>query len=135
MTYFDTDVLIHLLVPQDDEKHKLARNVFDDAFDAQKMLISFLTLQEAIFVLERLGQPAQKIEKAVSKFLEYQPVGYDVIEMQRAIVLGKQLGFRHINDCLHTAIAERHCDELYTFNKSDFKRIARLSKLKVVVLE
>jgi|GEM_PF-3590350 len=34
------------------------------------------------------------------------------------------------NDCLHTAIAERHCDELYTFNKSEFKKIARLSKLK-----
>ncbi|WP_090384012.1 type II toxin-antitoxin system VapC family toxin [Dyadobacter sp. SG02] len=103
--------------------------------DARKVLISFLTLQEAIFVLERLGQPAQKIEKAVFKFLEYHPVGYDVIEMQRAIVLGKQLGFQHINYCLHTAIAERHCDKLYTFNKSDFKRIAKLSKLKVVVLE
>lgn len=57
MTYFDTDVLIHLLVPQDITKHKLARD------------------------------------------------------------------------------AERHCDELYTFNKSDFRRIAQLSKLKVVVLE
>lgn len=135
MTYFDTDVLIHLLVPQDITKHKLARDVFDCAFYAKKMLISFLALQEAIFVLHRLGQPTQKIEKAVSKFLEYQPVGYDMTEMQRAVVLGKQLGFQHINDCLHTAIAERHCDELYTFNKSDFRRIAQLSKLKVVVLE
>jgi len=134
MTYFDTDVLIHLLIPQDIIKHKLARSVFDCAFDAKKMLISFLALQEAIFVLCRLGQPAQKIEKAISKFLEYQPVGYDTTEMQRAIVLGRQLGFQHINDCLHTAIAERHCDELYTFNKSEFKKIAPLSKLKVVVL-
>ncbi|PSL23578.1 type II toxin-antitoxin system VapC family toxin [Dyadobacter jiangsuensis] len=135
MTYFDTDVLIHLLVPQDPIKHKLARNVFDYAFDAKKMLISFLALQEAIFVLYRLGQPMEKIEKAVSKFLEYQPVGYDTTEMRRAVVLGKQIGFQHINDCLHTAIAERHCNELYTFNKSDFRRIAPLSKLKVVVLE
>ncbi|MGG7665165.1 type II toxin-antitoxin system VapC family toxin [Dyadobacter sp. BHUBP1] len=135
MTYFDTDVLIHLLIPQDIVKHKLARSVFDCAFDAKKILVSFLVLQEAIFVLYRLGQPTQKIEKAISKFLEYQPVGYDMAEMQRAIALGKQLGFQHINDCLHTAIAERHCDELYTFNKSEFKKIARLSKLKVVVLE
>ena len=40
-----------------------------------------------------------------------------------------------IHDCLHTAIAEKHCGELYTFKRSDFKKIARFSRLKVVILE
>jgi predicted nucleic acid-binding protein len=92
-------------------------------------------MQETAYVLHRLGLEKHDIESTLTTFLTFEPVSYEVPEMQRAISLCKNVGFQHINDCLHTAIAERHCDELYTFNKSDFRRIARLSKLKVVLLE
>lgn len=135
MTYLDTDVLIHFLVPQDVSKYRIAKDIFDKVISSGKLKVSFLTIQEIAYVLHRLGLGKQDIESTLTTLLTLAPVNYEAPEMQRAISLCKKLGFQHINDCLHTAIAERHCDELYTFNKSDFKRIARLSKLKVVVLE
>ena len=135
MIYLDTDVLVHFLVPQDVSKYRIAKEIFDKVTSAGMLKVSFLTLQETAYVLNRLGLTKQDIESSLTTFLTLAPVSYEVPEMQRAISLCKNLGFQHINDCLHTAIAERHCDELYTFNKSEFKKIARLSKLKVVVLE
>lgn len=135
MIYLDTDVLIHFLVPQDVSKYRIAKNVFDKIISSGKLKVSFLTMQETAYVLHRLGLEKHDIESTLTTFLTFEPVSYEASEMRRAISLCKNVGFQHINDCLHTAIAERHCDELYTFNKSDFRRIARLSKLKVVVLE
>lgn len=135
MIYLDTDVLIHFLVPQDISKYRVAKDIFDDVISSEKLKVSFLTMQETAYVLNRLGLGKQDIESTLTTFLTLAPVSYEAPEMQRAISLCKSLGFQHINDCLHTAIAERYCDELYTFNKSEFKKIARLSKLKVVVLE
>jgi len=134
MIYLDTDVLVHFLVPQDVSKYRIAKEIFDKVTSTGMLKLSFLTLQETAYVLNRLGLTKQDIESSLTTFLTLAPVSYEVPEMQRAISLCKNLGFQHINDCLHTAIAERHCDELYTFNKSEFKKIARLSKLKVVVL-
>ncbi|SDF41331.1 Predicted nucleic acid-binding protein, contains PIN domain [Dyadobacter soli] len=135
MIYLDTDVLIHFLVPQDISKYSVAKDIFDKVISSGKLKVSFLTMQETAYVLNRLGLEKQDIESILTTFLSLVPLNYEASEMRRAITLCKHLGFQHINDCLHTAIAERHCDELYTFNKADFKRIARLSKLKVVVLE
>lgn len=135
MIYLDTDVLIHFLVPQDVSKYQIAKDLFDNLMSSGKLKVSLLTMQETAYVLNRLGLEKQDIESTLTTFLTFAPLSYEASEMQRAIMLCKNLGFQHINDCLHTAIAERHCDELYTFNKSDFRRIAQLSKLKVVVLE
>ncbi|HWV33647.1 MAG TPA: PIN domain-containing protein [Dyadobacter sp.] len=135
MIYLDTDVLIHFLVPQDVSKYQLAKDIFDRVISSEKLKVSFLTLEETVYVLNRLGLTKQDIESTLTTFLALTPVSYEIPEMQRVISLCKNIGFQHINDCLHTAIAERHCSEFYTFNKSEFKKIARLSKLKVVVLE
>ncbi|MBO9612606.1 MAG: PIN domain-containing protein [Dyadobacter sp.] len=135
MIYLDTDVLIHFLVPQDVSKYRLAKDIFDRLVSTGTLKVSFLALQETAYVLNRLGLGKEDIESTLTTFLTFAPVNYEAAEMQRAIALCKNLGFQHINDCLHTAIAERHCHELYTFNKSDFRRIAQLSKLKMTVLE
>lgn len=135
MIYLDTDVLVHFLVPQDISKYRTAKEIFDRASSLEKLRVSFLTMQETAYVLHRLGLGKQDIESILTTFLTFAPLNYEAPEMRRAISLCKNMGFQHINDCLHTAIAERHCNELYTFNKSDFRRIAPLSKLKVVVLE
>ncbi|WP_342086405.1 type II toxin-antitoxin system VapC family toxin [Dyadobacter sp. OTU695] len=135
MIYLDTDVLIHFLVPQDISKYRVAKTILEQIISSGKLKVSFLLMQETAYVLNRLGLAKQDIESTMNTFLTFGPVSYEAPEMQRAISLCKNLGFQHINDCLHTAIAERHCDELYTFNKSDFKRIALLSKLRVIVLE
>jgi predicted nucleic acid-binding protein len=134
MIYFDTDVLINLLIPQDKARHLLAKTPYHSATDKHQFFISVLCLQELAHVLHKLEQNASDIEGILSNFLTYQPVAYGVIEMTRGILLAKQIGFQNINDCIHTAISETHCTEIYTFNKADFNRIRKYSNLKITVL-
>ncbi|MCE6988015.1 PIN domain-containing protein [Dyadobacter sp. CY323] len=135
MIYFDTDVLINLLIPQDSAKHKLAKNLYQDSTEREQFFISLLCLQETAFVLQRLGQHPDDIEAMLAAFLNFQPVPYSIMEMERAIYLAKRIGFQNINDCLHTAIAETHCSKLLTFNKADFKRIGNLANIEITLLQ
>lgn len=61
-------------------------------------------------------------------------VQYEAFHFERAIELAQKVGFQNINDCLHTAIAESYCTELYTFNSSDFKRIQDHTNLIIHIL-
>jgi predicted nucleic acid-binding protein len=134
MIYFDPDVLINLLVPQDSAKNKKAKELYEEATTANRFLISFLTLQETAYVLHRLGRKPDDIEAMLQTFLPFGPVFYQMNEMIRAISIAKVIGFQNINDCIHTAIAEIHrCEELYTFNQSDFKRIQKLTEIKITI--
>ncbi|GAB3901711.1 hypothetical protein GCM10028803_26870 [Larkinella knui] len=134
MIYFDTDVLINLLVPQDPLKHKKAKELYKAATSANKFLVSFLSLQESAYVLHRLDRKPDDIEAMLQTFLPFEPVHYQMNEMVRAIAIAKVIGFQNINDCIHTAIAEtEQCQELYTFNQSDFKRIQKLTTIKITV--
>jgi len=132
--YFDTDVLIHLLISQEPDKAELAYPLYKAATDDNRFFVSLLCLQEVAYVLHRLGQQPDNIERMLNTFLPSEPVSYDLSQMMRGIQLAKSIGFQNISDCIHTAIAEDHCTELITFNKSDFKRIQKFSKLKITVL-
>lgn len=134
MIYFDADVLIHLLISQDILKHKQAINLYQSATEKNTFFISLLCLQETAFVLYKLGQKADDIEIMLHNFLSFKPVPYQVPELIRAIDLAKLIGFKNTNDCIHLSIAETHCTEIYTFNKSDFKRLQKLTKLKITLL-
>lgn len=134
MIYFDTDVLINLLIPQDEVKHEKAKKLYELATDNGNFFISLLCLQETAFVLQKLDQRRENIEDILTAFLSYQPVSFGVREMKRGIVLANEIGFQNINDCLHIAIAEIHCTEIFTFNKADFTRIKKHSKLKITIL-
>lgn len=93
MIYLDTDVLIHFLVPQDISKYRIAKDIFDEVISARKLRVSFLTMQETAYVLNRLGLGKQDIESILTTFLTFAPVNYEAPEMQRAISLCKNLGF------------------------------------------
>ncbi|MCF0057237.1 type II toxin-antitoxin system VapC family toxin [Dyadobacter sp. CY356] len=134
MIYFDADVLIHFLLPQDVVKHKQANHLYQSATEKNQFFISLLCLQEIAFVLHKLGQKSEDIEAMLYNFLSSRPVSYEVSDLLRAIELGKQIGFNNTNDCIHLAIAEAYCNEIYTFNKSDFKRLQNLTKLKITIL-
>jgi len=61
MIYFDTDVWIHSLVIQDEDKHTYANDLI--ASYAQKgYIISTLNLQEILFVLGKLKIDSEKIK-------------------------------------------------------------------------
>nr|WP_293838143.1 PIN domain-containing protein [uncultured Arsenicibacter sp.] len=134
MIYFDTDVLIHFLVNQDVDKHQLANELYQQAAQQERFFVSLLCLQETAFVLHKLGEKPDNIQAMIQAFLPFQPVAYQIDDLQRGISLAMAIGFQNINDCLHVAMAEKYCQELYTFNKADFKRIQKHSRLKITVL-
>ena len=133
MIYFDTDVLVNSFVDQDLKKQNLAKKLYEETTYRETFLVSFLCLQETGFVLNKLAKNSEDIERILNSPILYNPVGYGATHFKRAIELARKIGFQNINDCLHTAIAEEYCDELYTFNKADFKRIQKHTELKITI--
>lgn len=121
MIYFDTDVLVNFHLPQDLVKHQRANELYYQASSKSEFFISLLCLQETAFVLRKLDESPSDIEALLATLLPHDPPAYEISHFKRAVELARKIGFQHINDCLHTAIAEEYCEELYTYNKADFK--------------
>ncbi|MDR6564574.1 MULTISPECIES: type II toxin-antitoxin system VapC family toxin [unclassified Arcicella] len=135
MLYFDTDVLINYLFNQNQLSHSKAIAVYEQAIKEKVFFTSLLTLQELSYVANRLGCRESDIEIMIQDFMIAKPVAYTTTDFIRGIQLAKLIGFQNINDCLHTAIAENNgCTEIYTFNKSDFQKIQRHTKVKITIL-
>ena len=134
MIYIDTDVLIHAYVVQDVEKNRQANQLIRQANANDIAVISTLTVQELLFVLARLGIEAQVIHTIFNEVMQLEPLAYDTAVLQRACDLAGHVGFRNINDCIHTAIAEQHCSELITYNRRDFSRIREFAEVNVTIL-
>ena len=134
MIYIDTDVLIHAYVIQDEGKHGQARELIKEAIVGEGAAISTLTIQETLFVLNRLDVASARIEVVYDALMRMQPITYGIEDLQRAVNIAKRVGFRNINDCIHTAIAESHCTELVTYNRGDFNRIRGLATVDIRIL-
>ena len=87
-----------------------------------------------LFVLERLRIDREDIDTAYNEVMRLQPLAYDIGILRKSVDIAKHVGFRNINDCIHTAIAESHCTELITYNKSDFRKIREFAKVRVTIL-
>ncbi len=134
MIYFDTDFWVNYLIIQDRKKHLLVKKIFEKANFDKKVFISLLNLQEIAFVLTKLGVQVFEINEQLSTLYEFNPINYTFKEYLRACELCQKVGFQNINDCIHTAIAETNCKELYTFNQADFKLIKNHTSLKINIL-
>ena len=134
MIYIDTDVLIHAYVIQDRQKNRQANEVMERVNKKDVAVISTLSVQEMLFVLARLSIDNKEINIAYSEVMQLQPISYGMEILRRAVDIAKHVGFRNINDCIHTAIAESHCTELITYNKRDFSKIKELAKVSVTIL-
>jgi predicted nucleic acid-binding protein len=131
MDYIDTDVLIHSLVNQNLNQHIKMNDLIEEMVRDSRFLISWLSIQETAFVLAKLDQPVSFITSKLDVLIYSLPVEYSLAEFARAVELAKVIGFNNFNDCLHTAIAEQHCSDLYTCNCKDFKRIQPLTSLNI----
>lgn len=131
MDYIDTDVLVHLLVDQNGQLHIKAIDLIDEIINANRFFISWLSIQEVGFVLAKLNQPAIFINSKLDALISSGPLGYGGAEFTRAMSLAMVIGYKNFNDCLHTAIAEQHCTDLYTCNYKDFKHIQPHTSLKI----
>lgn len=134
MIYFDSDFLVHYFAIQDRKKHIYVNKLFDKIANDEKVFISLLNLQEVAFVLAKLNFEKFEIIEKISDFHKFNPINYSFEDFKRAATLCQKVGFQNINDCLHTAIAETYCQELYTFNQSDFKLIKNHTSLKINIL-
>ncbi len=134
MIYFDTDVLIHLLINQDAVKHLYCKELYQSVVNRQQFFISHLCILETAFTLRKLGEGPEGIEAMTNALMAFEPASFGSEEMKRGLLLARRIGFQNISDCLHTAIAETRCTELVTFNKSDFKRIQKHTGLKITIL-
>lgn len=133
MIYFDTDYLIHYLVIQEKNTHRLVTKKVEGLIERGQFYVSPLNLQEIGFVLNKLNvEPYSIIEKLDE--LEFHCIeNYTLDQFRRAKELASKIGFQNINDCLHVAIAEQYCKELYTFNKNDFERLKPLTSLSIQI--
>ena len=135
MEYFDSDVIFNFLVLQDEEKHEQARQLVFDAIKNLKFVISTLVIQEVGYGLARFGLSNEEIESKLSFLSSQNLLGIEPSIIPRALILANKIGFKHINDCVHTAIAENlNPEKFYTYNKSDFKRIQKHTRLKITIL-
>ena len=134
MIYIDTDVLVHAYVVQDIEKHRQANEIIDQVNEDDITAISTLSVQEMLFVLGRLRLNHEEINTAYDEAMKLQPLAYDIEILRRSVDIARQVGFRNINDCIHTAIAESHCTELMTYNKRDFSKIKEFTTVRVTIL-
>ena len=134
MIYIDTDVLIHAYVVQDVDKNRQANEVIEQVNTNDTAIISTLTIQEMLFVLAKLHVGNEGIEIAYNEVMQLEPVTYDIAILRRAFGIARHVGFRNINDCIHTAIAEAHCTELITYNRQDFIKIKEFAQVNVTIL-
>lgn len=131
MNYIDTDVLIHSIINQNLNLHLKINDLIEEMAKSNTFVISLLTIQETGFVLAKLDQSEPFISYKMQLLLNSMPVQYGKTEFTRALELAKIIGYKDFNDCLHIAIAEQHCTDLFTCNYKDFKRIEPLTPVKI----
>ncbi|WP_018620587.1 PIN domain-containing protein [Spirosoma luteum] len=134
MIYFDTDVLVNYCVKQQIVKHEQAIQLVEQAINDGLFFISALSLNELAFVLVKLRLSREEITKHLNDFYPLGAAAITLEHVQRAAQLGYQVSFHHMSDCLHTAVAESFCTELYTYNRSDFQLITHHTTLKITIL-
>ena len=135
MVYFDSDVVFNFLAVQDQEKHEQSRQLVLDAIREETFVISTSVVHEVGFGLARFGLSNEEIEAKLTFLVSVNTVIVEVNDVVNALSLAKKVGFKHINDCVHTTVAERlRSDNFYTYNKSDFKRIQKHTRLKITIL-
>ncbi|RYC68804.1 type II toxin-antitoxin system VapC family toxin [Spirosoma sordidisoli] len=136
MIYIDTDVLVNFFVIQKQapQLHPIAIKAVKQATDKGLLFISIHSLNELGFALAKCGENRDAITSYVSSLYAADPVSVTLDHLKRATQIAYKVSFYHTSDCLHTAIAEQYCDELITFNGSEFNLIRHHTKLKITVL-
>lgn len=134
MIYIDTDVLVHAYVVQDLAKNQQANQIIKQANADDIAVISTLTVQELLYVLARLDIEERVIQTIFNEVMQLEPLACDTTVLHRAFEMARRIGFRNINDCIHTAIAEQYCSELITYNGRDFSRIREFAKISMTIL-
>ena len=135
MLYFDTDVLTHYCFEQQDPiKHQQSCQLIRQTITDGLFCISTHSINELAYVLAKLKMKREVIQERLADFCVLNPAAVTVDHIKRAAQIAYKVSFHHMSDCLHTAVAEEFCTELFTYNRSDFQLIEHHTKLKITVL-
>ena len=136
MIYFDTDVLINYCVEQGEAKHQEAISLVEQAITDGLFFISTLSLNELAFSLTKVEKKVSRDEimDRLNTLYLFNPIPVTLKHRQRAAQIAYKVSFSHMSDCVHTAVAEEFCTELYTYNRSNFQLIEHHTKLKINIL-
>ncbi len=78
--------------------------------DQKLILCSVHAISETSYLLSRLNIQSDEITNMINIIFSDSTASITIAHFKRAIELAKTIGFHHINDRLHTAIAEEYCD-------------------------
>lgn len=135
MHYFDTNILIYSLINQDEDKMLKSQELLRESIKNDHLLISPLTLQEMIFTIAKLKTPKEVIFNSYQFFKKYSKYQIDNTLIQEAFDLCNALNkCQNINDAIHIKFAEKHCTQIFTFDK-DFNRFENSLTIKVIILK
>ncbi|NIJ50967.1 type II toxin-antitoxin system VapC family toxin [Dyadobacter arcticus] len=135
MIYFDSDVIFNYVVIQDPEKNRQSNQLILEAITYNHFVISTLVINEVGYGLARFNVENQVIKSELDFLISLNIAQIERRHLSRALHLSEIIGFKHINDCIHTSIAEElNCDTFYTYNRSEFRRIQKHTDLQIIIL-
>jgi predicted nucleic acid-binding protein len=131
MIYFDTNVLVHSLVNQNEANMNLAQTRIEYAIKTNQFIISPLVVQELVFVLSKLKCDQLYISKSCQHFLPFVigEINTNIIKQATEIACEYNLG-KSINDVTHLVLAQMHAKKLVTFD-SDFLVMQQFSSIPI----
>lgn len=134
MIYLDTDVWVNSYTQQDAAKQVQSTDIIAMARADNNLVVSTLVVQELLSELRRLRLENAEILAAFADLMQFPLTPYAADHLRRGFELAGQIGLQHFNDCIHTAVAEAHCQELITYNRSEFSRLRNHTGLRITIL-
>ncbi len=98
--------MFNAIILQDYRKYVESNELIFEAINDEKIALSSLLIQELGYTMGNKGMAEAVIEEHLAKIMKnfLQSVSHQ--HMVRAIIVATKIGFKNINDCIHTAVAE-----------------------------
>ncbi len=135
MTYIDTNVLVYSYVKTEDTKHDTSKKLVEELISRDDLLLSPLSIQELIFVLNKLKIDKKEIEGIYQFFSKFSTYSLRSELIKSACELCFEIdSLRRINDAVHLKFAEEYTDKLITFD-NDFKKFQSHTDIDIEILK
>lgn len=134
MIYIDTNVIVYSYVNIAEQKQLESKALIKNLISDQKLLLSPLVIQEAVFVLNKLKLDKDKISNIVRFFIDFSShdIGNDLVLGAYEMCLNANR-LKSINDAIHLKFAEKYGLKLITFDKG-FNSFKPFTTVEIEVL-
>ncbi|MCK4762582.1 MAG: type II toxin-antitoxin system VapC family toxin [Candidatus Aminicenantes bacterium] len=134
MIYIDTNVIVYSYINPEDSKHKISKQIIEKLILEDALILSPLSIQELIFVFNKLKLKKKEILEIYELFSRYSKHSLSSELIKDACKFCFDIGsLRRINDAVHLKFAEKYAGRLITFD-SDFKKFREYTELEIELL-